>query len=93
MNDIQSPCQGMYIGKLYYQSTAESFHAIGKQSQSFGKASVLDAADIIQTLIAREENDEILASYGFGKHVLSQTYKNWFALSWHSWLSEKEPHI
>ena len=34
-----------------------------------------------------------MASYGFGKHVLSQTYKNWFALSWHSWLSENEPHI
>lgn len=89
---IQSACPGMYIGILYYQSNVKAFHAIGKWSQCSGKASVLDAADIIRTLIAREENDEILASYDFGKHVLSQTYKNWFTLSWHSWLSEKGPH-
>ena len=70
-SDIQLACLGMYIGILYYQSNVKAFHAIGKQSQCSGKASVLDVADIIWTLIAREENDEILASYDFGKHVLT----------------------
>ena len=70
-SDIQLACLGMYIGILYYQSNVKAFHAIGKQSQCSGKASVLDVADIIWTLIAREENDEILASYDFEKHVLT----------------------
>ena len=80
----------MHVHILYYQSNVESLHAIEKLIHCFGKRSVLDALDTIRILITREENDEILALKGFGKHMLSQTYENWFALSWNSWLPEKK---
>ena len=47
------------------------------------------AIKTIETLIMREENNEIMALYGSGNYVLSLPYKRWGFTIWHSWPPER----
>ena len=86
---IVSAREGTNVQGLYYSNDIESLHAVEKRMQSFKVGTVLEAVNTINSLVKREENDELLALYGAGNFVLSQQYKNWFAPMWHSWSSER----
>ena len=49
----------------------ESIHAVEKRAQGFQKFDILKAIGTIQSLMKREENDEVLAIYNSGNFVLS----------------------
>ena len=56
-----------------------SLHVIEKRVHCFKISSVLEAPVTIKTLLEREENEEVPALYGGGRHVLPLEYKNWYA--------------
>ncbi len=86
---IVSAREGTNVEGLYYSNDIESLHAVEKRMQSFRVGTVLEAVNTINSLVKREENEELLALYGAGNYVLSQQYKNWFAPMWHSWSPER----
>lgn len=51
--------------------------------------SVLEAVNNIKALIEHNENEEVIALFDLGRHVVLQGYKNWYAVIWNSW-SRKE---
>lgn len=93
---IQSSRENTNISGLYYQNDIESKHAAEKRNQNFKKESILAAVSNIQTLIKREETDEVRAIYGAGNYVLSNEYKIFKVQShlWHSWSTDrKQDHV
>ena len=88
---IVSTRHGTNINGLYYQNDIESLHAKDKRAQNFMKKDVTAAIANLQSLIKREENDEILAVYGQGNYLLSPDYKDFKRPShvWHSWTPER----
>lgn len=50
-----------------------------KRIQSFKMGGVLEAYTTIKTLLEPEENEEVPALYGGGRHVLPLEYKNQYA--------------
>ena len=59
---------------MFYQNDIELLHVIRKRIWCFKKASVLEAFNIIKTLLECRDNEKVLALYVGGKHVLSQVY-------------------
>ena len=77
---------------LYYQNDIESLHAVEKRKQNFKKEDIVTAMSNIQSIIKREDNEEIRAIYGAGNYVLAPEFKKFQVLShkWHSWGSTPE---
>lgn len=42
--------------------------------------SVLEALNNIKALIEHNENEEVIALFDLGRHVVLQGYKNWYAV-------------
>ena len=74
---------------IFYQNELESHHAIEKQIQCLKMETVLEVVKTISKLVELIENGEMsesyvlfesFVSYDFVLYMLSQDYKNWYAL-------------
>ena len=63
---IQSARAKSDITGLYYQNDIESMHAAEKRKQNYKKEDIITALANIQSIIRKEENDEIRALYSAG---------------------------
>ena len=59
---------------MFHQNDIESLHFIEKENQCFQKQSVVEAAQSLQGLIKRQENDKVRAIYGAGNYMLAVPY-------------------
>ena len=81
---------------LYYQNDIESIHAVEERKKCFKKENIATALSNIQSIVKREEEDEIHGLYGTGNYVLAPEFKSFRVLGhiWHSWSEErKKNHI
>ena len=81
--------EGTSVEGLFYQNDIEYLHAVEKRIQCFKSKYILGAIKTLETPIQREENEEIMALYSSGNHVLAAKYAKWSAPVWHSWTPER----
>ena len=71
---ISSARDGSNVFGMFHQNDIESLHFIEKENQCFQKQSVVEAAQSLQGLIKRQENDKVRAIYGAGNYMLAVPY-------------------
>ena len=88
---IQSAREGTNITGLFYQNDIESMHPVEKRQQKFQKVSISELLSNIESIIKREEIDEVRALYGAGNYHLASEYEKFKIAShtWHSWSIER----
>ena len=79
-----------FFHQLCDTNDVESKHAQEKKVQCFGKGSVEDAMQTLNTIRRREEIEEEMAIYGGGNFSLSKPFSSWFNPSIRSWEKERQ---
>jgi len=92
---IESARGNTTVQGLFYNNTIESMHFREKKEQCFKKGNVKDVISTLQSIVKRQENDEVRALYGCGPYRLSTTHKKFqmnsinCSIKWHSMEAKK----
>ena len=65
---IQSAREGTDLKVLFYQNDIESLHFVEKTHQGFAKKTIEEAIENLQSLIQKQNDEEIRALYGAGTY-------------------------